>query len=241
EHLRDALLAAVGHDLRSPLASATAAVSSLRSPDIQWSGQEREELLATAEESLGRLARLVADLLDLSRLRAGVLTVASEPVWLDEVIPPALDELGLAARDVRLNLPEDVPPVLADAALLTRALVNVTGNALRYSPEGRPPTVAASADGDRVQLRVIDRGPGIPSMDLQRVFTPFQRLGDTDNRAGLGLGLALSRGLVEAMGGTLEAEDTPGGGLTMVLTLPVAAVAPDVQPAEPGQRERQAP
>ncbi len=241
ERLRDALLAAVGHDLRTPLASATAAVSSLRSTEVDWSAREREELLATAEESLARLARLVADLLDLSRLRAGVLTVASEPVWLDELIPPALDELGPEARAVRLQVPDELPAVLADAALVTRALVNVAGNALRYSPKDRPPLVSASAGPDRVEVRVVDRGPGIPPQDRERVFTPFQRQGDTDNRAGLGLGLALSRGLIEAMGGTLEAEDTPGGGLTMVITLPRAPAAAGEESAQPGQREREAP
>jgi two-component system sensor histidine kinase KdpD len=222
ERLRDALLAAVGHDLRTPLASATAAVSSLRAGDVHWSDSEGQELLATAEESLQRLARLVADLLDLSRLRAGVLTVTPSVVWLDEVIPPALDELGEPARAVDLRLADDLPPVLADPALLTRVLVNVMANALRHGPEGVPPALTASASGDRVEVRIIDRGPGVPSQDRERIFTPFQRLGDTGNRTGLGLGLALSRGLAEAMDGVLEPEDTPGGGLTMVLTLPAA-------------------
>lgn len=238
ERLRNALLAAVGHDLRTPLASATAAVTSLRSPDVRWSAQERDELLATAEESLTRLGRLVADLLDLSRLRAGVLTVASDPVWLDEVIPPALDELGPAARDVTLRLPDDLPATLGDGALVTRVLVNLLGNALRHSPPDRPPLVTASAGGDQVQVRVVDRGPGIPAQDLPRVFVPFQRLGDTDNHTGLGLGLALSRGLVEAMGGTLEPDETPGGGLTMVVSLPAVPNGPAGGDAEPGHRER---
>ncbi|HEY6797825.1 MAG TPA: DUF4118 domain-containing protein [Kineosporiaceae bacterium] len=230
ERLRDALLAAVGHDLRTPLASATAAVSSLRAGDIAWSAAEGQELLATAEESLQRLARLVADLLDLSRLRAGVLTVTPSVVWLDEVIPPALDELGDPARAVDLRIAEDAPPVLADPALLTRVLVNVLANALRHSPAGVPPAVTASAGGDRVQVRVIDHGPGVPSQDRERIFTPFQRLGDTDNGVGLGLGLALSRGLAEAMDGVLEPEDTPGGGLTMVLDLPAAAEPAEARP-----------
>jgi len=240
ERLRDALLAALGHDLRTPLASATAAVSSLRAADVTWSAPERQELLATAEESLGRLGRLVTDLLDLSRLRAGVLTVTTEPVWLDDVVPPALDELGDAGRGITLALSEDVPPVLADGSLLTRALVNVVGNAVRYSAGGPVPVVMASATGDRVEVRVIDRGPGVSEEDRERIFVPFQRLGDTDNRTGLGLGLALSRGLVEAMAGTLEAEDTPGGGLTVVLSLP-AALDEAVLAAEPGVRERKDP
>ncbi len=240
ERLRDALLAAVGHDLRTPLASATAAVSSLRSRDVTWSSEEREELLATAEESLIRLGRLVADLLDLSRLRAGVLGVECEPVWLDEILPPALDELGDPARAVTLRVPVDLPAALADPALLTRALVNVTGNALRHSPPDHPPAIVVSAASARVEVRIVDRGPGIPNEEIERVFIPFQRLGDTDNRAGLGLGLALSRGLIEAMGGTLTPEETPGGGLTMVISLPAAPAAESGGAAEPGQRERQA-
>lgn len=225
EHLRDALLAAVGHDLRAPLASATTAVDSLRSTDVPWSHAERDELLRTAGESLDRLARLVADLLDLSRLQTGSLRVASQPVWLDEIVGPALDELGTPADAVRVIVADDLPPVLADGALVTRALVNVLGNALRHSPSDRPPTVTASATASVGQLRVVDHGPGLPAEEQDRVFTPFHRLGDTDLRSGLGLGLALSRGLLEAMGGTLEPEDTPGGGLTMVLSLPQAGSA----------------
>jgi two-component system sensor histidine kinase KdpD len=236
ERLRDALLAAVGHDLRTPLASAKAAVTSLRSRDVAWSPTEREELLATAEESLDRLGRLVADLLDLSRLQAGVLRVEPQTIWSDDVLATALDELGDTGRDITTSVADDVPGLLADPALLQRALVNLLTNALRYSPPDRPPTVVASALGARVELRVIDRGPGIPAADRARVFAPFQRLGDTDNATGLGLGLALSRGLVEAMGGTLEPEDTPGGGLTMVIALPAAGDG--AQSASPGLRER---
>jgi len=239
ERLRDALLAAVGHDLRTPLASATAAVSSLRGHDVSWTDEERAELLATAEESLDRLARLVSDLLDLSRLRAGALTVRREPVWLDEIIPAALDELGDAGRGVGLRVPLELPPALADPALLTRILVNVVGNALRYATAGGPPLVTASATADRVEVRVIDTGPGIPQADVERVFLAFQRSGDTTNRAGLGLGLALSRGLAEAMGGSVLPEETPGGGLTMVIGLEVASLDESAGSAEPGRRERE--
>jgi two-component system, OmpR family, sensor histidine kinase KdpD len=108
-------------------------------------------------------------------------------------------------------------------------VVNLAQNALRYAPDGKPPLVAASALGDRVELRVVDQGPGIPSEDRERMFVPFQRLGDTDNTTGVGLGLALSRGLAEAMGGTLTVEDTPGGGLTMIVSLPAVA-----EPSAPG-------
>ena len=220
DRLRSALLAAVGHDLRRPLASATAAVSSLRSSDVALSGEDRAELLATADESLAALGTLVTDLLDVSRLQAGVLGISLAPVSIDEVVIVALDELGLAPGEATLELTA-VPPVRADPVLLQRAVVNLLTNALRYSPAAHPPVVASSRFGERVQLRVIDVGPGIPEARRDEVFLPFQRTGDTDNTTGVGLGLAVSKGFVEAMGGTLEAEDTPGGGLTMVIELPI--------------------
>jgi two-component system sensor histidine kinase KdpD len=221
DRLRSALLAAVSHDLRRPLASATAAVSSLRSSEVKLSAADRAELLATADESLMALGTLVTDLLDVTRLQAGVIGIALAPVALDDVVGGALDELRLSPGEVALEL-TTVPPVDADAALLQRAVVNLLSNSLRFSPAGSPPVVATSSFGDRVQLRVVDRGPGIPADKRDDVFVPFQRLGDVDNSAGVGLGLSLSKGFVEAMGGSLEAEDTPGGGLTMVIELPVA-------------------
>jgi two-component system sensor histidine kinase KdpD len=234
DRLRSALLAAVSHDLRRPLASATAAVSSLRSPDLKLSRADRAELLATADESLVALGSLVTDLLDVTRLQAGAMGVALRPVALDDVVGGALDELGLAPGQVTLDL-SPVPLVDADAALLQRAVVNLLTNAIRFSPAGSPPALATSRFGDRVQLRVIDRGPGIPSDKRDDIFVPFQRLGDVDNSAGIGLGLSLSKGFVEAMGGHLEAEDTPGGGLTMVIELPVVRASrslPVVQPRD---------
>jgi two-component system, OmpR family, sensor histidine kinase KdpD len=221
DRLRSALLAAVGHDLRRPLAAATAAVTSLRSTEVALSPPDRAELLETADESLGDLARLVTDLLDVSRLQAGVLGVMLEPVAVEEVVGDVLDELHLAPGGVQLELGE-TRPVSADPALLQRVLVNLLANALRYSPPGAAPVIATSEFGDRVQLRVIDCGPGIPEARREEMFLPFQRLGDTDNTAGVGLGLALAKGFVEGMGGTLEAEDTPGGGLTMVVELEAA-------------------
>ncbi|HEY8913766.1 ATP-binding protein [Lacisediminihabitans sp.] len=220
DRLRTALLAAVGHDLRTPLSSATAAVSSLRSTDVDWSDRDRDELLATAEESLHRLADLVNDLLDASRLQAGVLPISLATVGLDEIVPLALDELKVPLGRVRVDVAPDLPGASCDPVLVQRVLVNLIANALRYSPEEAPLIITASSFGERVELRVIDRGPGIPKARLAEAFQPFQRLGDTDNTTGVGLGLALSNGFMEAMGGSLEAEDTPGGGLTMVISLP---------------------
>ena len=240
DRMRTALLAAVGHDLRTPLASAKAAVTSLRSPEIKWSAQDQSELLLTAEESLDRLTRLVDNLLDMSRLQAGALSVVSRRVALDEVVPLALDDLGPAGAGVVVDVPDDLPMLLADPGLLERVVANLVGNAIRHSPPETPPRVMGSSLADRVELRVVDQGPGIPPEDVDRVFAPFQRLGDTDNTTGVGLGLALSRGLSEAMGGILTAEETPGGGLTMVLSMPAAPSQQGASPeSQPGRRERE--
>jgi two-component system sensor histidine kinase KdpD len=231
DRLRTALLAAVGHDLRTPLSAATAAVSSLRSTDVAWTDRDRDDLLSTAEVSLRRLADLVNDLLDASRLQAGVLAISLSAVGFDEIVPLALDELSVPAGKVRVDVQPDLPAVVCDPVLVQRVLVNLMANALRYSPEDTPPIITASSFGDRVELRVIDRGPGIPPSALAEAFQPFQRLGDTDNTTGVGLGLALSNGFMDAMGGKLDAEDTPGGGLTMVISLP-ADTAPDQERSE---------
>jgi len=230
DRMRTALLTAVSHDLRTPLASAKAAVTSLRSRDVQWNQEDRDELLTTADESLDRLSRLVDNLLDMSRLQAGALSVFPRPTDLEEIVSRSLDDLGPAGRQVIVQMPAALPEVQVDPAILERVIANVTANALRYSPPGSPPRLTASAMAGRVELRIVDRGPGIPEADRDRIFVPFQRLGDTDNTTGVGLGLALSRGLTEAMGGTLDPEDTPGGGLTMAISLP-AAPAPEHVPA----------
>ncbi len=241
DRMRTALLTAVSHDLRTPLASAKAAVTSLRSPDVHWTRADRNELLATADESLDRLARLVDNLLDMSRLQAGALSLFPRPVGVDEIVARSLDDLGPRSSKVVVDIPEALPEIQVDPAILERVVVNLTENALRYSPAGKPPMLTASALGDRVELRVVDRGPGIPEKERDRMFVPFQRMGDTDNTTGVGLGLALSRGFTEAMGGTLTAEETPGGGLTMAVTLPaVAASGSAPGEVEPGQRERAA-
>ncbi|HEX6955112.1 MAG TPA: ATP-binding protein [Agromyces sp.] len=220
DRVRSALLAAVGHDLRRPLTAASAAVSALRADDVKLGRAERQELLATAGESLDSLAELVTNLLDVSRVQAGALAVTIAPTELADVVFPALEELRAGPGELELELPDEVPRVLADGVLLQRAVVNLLANALRFSPPNERVRVTASVFRGAVQLRIVDRGPGIPAERRDEVFTPFQRLGDTDNDTGLGLGLALSKGFVEGMDGTLEVEDTPGGGVTMVVTLP---------------------
>ncbi|WP_033283372.1 ATP-binding protein [Streptomyces sp. NRRL F-525] len=231
DRLRTALLRAVGHDLRTPLAAGWAAVTSLRGRDVEFSAEDRDELLATADESMAKLNRLLENLLDLSRLEAGVLPLSLRATSLEEVLPMALADVP----DVDLRDVESIPPVLVDPPLLERVIANLAGNAARHTPAGRRVMVTASALGGRVELRVVDRGPGLPTTGREGLFEPFQRLGDTDNTTGLGLGLALARGLTEAMNGTLTPEDTPGGGLTMVVSLPLAERVgqSDVAPVAP--------
>ena len=228
DRMRTALLNAVSHDLRSPLAAALASVDTLRDPRFELSDDERGELLGAAHTSLGRLSRLVEDLLDMSRLQSGALKPHLESVSVDEVIPRALDDVPTAAgRVTYVPNSEGVPSALADGALLERVVANLIGNAAKHT-DSRIELTAGRVqrmNGDKVEIRVIDHGPGIPAADHERVFRPFQRLGDHDNTVGVGLGLALARGLVEAMDGDLRPEDTPGGGLTMVVAVPARTAA----------------
>lgn len=219
--VRTALLAAVSHDLRTPLAGIKAAVSSLRSRDVEWSEADRAELLATIEESTDRLHTIVANLLDLSRLQADAVRPILDEIGLDDVVSRTVAELPAGAA-VDLRFASDLPPVLADAGLLDRVVANLVENAIRHSPAGERVRLTTSSVGDHVQLHVVDRGPGVPDGHKEQIFEAFQRLGDSQGRDGLGLGLAVARGLTEALGGRLTAEDTPGGGLTMVLDLPAA-------------------
>ncbi|MFE2286329.1 ATP-binding protein [Streptomyces sp. NPDC059443] len=221
--IRTALLAAVSHDLRTPLAGIKASVSSLRSDDVEWSEEDRAELLEGIEDGADRLAALIGNLLDMSRLNTGTVVPLIRETDLDEVVPMALG--GVPEDSVDLDIPETLPMIAVDRGLLERAVANIVENAVKYSPDGQAVNVSASTLGSRVELRVVDRGPGVPDDAKDRIFEPFQRHGDAPRGAGVGLGLAVARGFTEAIGGTLSAEDTPGGGLTMVLSLPVAADA----------------
>ncbi|MEU4894651.1 sensor histidine kinase KdpD [Streptomyces sp. NPDC044780] len=231
--IRTALLAAVSHDLRTPLAAIKAAVSSLRSDDVAWSAEDEAELLAGIEDGADRLDHLVGNLLDMSRLQTGTVTPLIREIDLDEVVPMAL--VGVPEADVTLDIPEQLPMVAVDPGLLERGVANIVENAVKYSPPDRPVLVSASALGDRVELRVADGGPGVPDSEKDRIFEPFQRYGDAPRGAGVGLGLAVARGFAEAMGGRLTAEDTPGGGMTMVLTLRAAPGRPPAAPGLPAQ------
>ncbi|MFE9769279.1 ATP-binding protein [Streptomyces sp. NPDC005808] len=227
--IRTALLAAVSHDLRTPLAGIKAAVSSLRSDDVAWSEEDEAELLMGIEDGADRLDHLVGNLLDMSRLQTGTVSPLVREIDLDEVVPMALG--GVPEDSVELDIPESLPMIAVDAGLLERAVANLVENAVKYSPADELVLVSASAMADRVEMRVVDRGPGVPDEAKDRIFEPFQRYGDAPRGAGVGLGLAVARGFAEAMGGTLNAEDTPGGGLTMVLTLRAVPGRPDLSTA----------
>ncbi|MDQ0643907.1 two-component system sensor histidine kinase KdpD [Microbacterium murale] len=231
DQVRSALLSALSHDVRRPLAAAVAAIGGLRGSH-RLSASDRDELLATADESLAALSTLVTDLLDVSRVEAGVLAVSATRVDAAGSILAALDELSLGPSDIELALDPALPPLQADPVLLQRVLVNLLTNAFRHSPPDQHVIVSTSRLGDRAELRIIDRGAGVPPERQNAIFQPFQRYGDTDNTTGLGLGLALSKGFTEGMGGSLTPEDTPGGGLTMVISLPLAAGTSDNQEAE---------
>jgi two-component system, OmpR family, sensor histidine kinase KdpD len=215
--MRTALLAAVSHDLRTPLASIKASVSSLRQTDVRWSAEDEADLLANIEQNADRLDALVGNLLDMSRLQTGSLAPFLRATAVDEVAPVALR--GLDDSDqLQITVPDDLPLVRADPGLLERVLANLFSNALRYSPAGRPPALRAREDGERVTLEVVDHGPGVPGDQKTRIFEPFQRL--DERSSGVGLGLAVAKGFAEAMGGTIAAVDTPGGGLTIRVSLP---------------------
>ncbi len=209
-------------------------MTSLRSDDVAWSREDEAELLAGIEDGADRLDHLVGNLLDMSRLQTGTVTPLIREIDLDEVVPMALG--GVPEGSVALDIPETLPMVAVDPGLLERGVANIVENAVKYNPDGAAPVlVAASALGDRVEVRVADRGPGVPDSAKDRIFEPFQRYGDAPRGAGVGLGLAVARGFAEAMGGTLAAEDTPGGGMTMVLTLRAAPGGAPVRPDLPAQ------
>jgi two-component system sensor histidine kinase KdpD len=217
--LRSALLAAVSHELRSPLASIKAASSSLLSDQLDFGPEETTILLRTIDDESDRLTTLVENLLDMSRLQTGSMDVVDEASDVNELLNAAVDSLGPRGVGVAVDAPNSLPHVHTDPVLLERAIANLVDNAVIHA-RGRGLRIEAGSVVGRVDIRIIDQGPGIRPEDRDLVFQPFQRLGDTDNKVGVGLGLAVARGFVEAAGGELEVEDTPGGGCTMVVRLP---------------------
>jgi two-component system, OmpR family, sensor histidine kinase KdpD len=217
--MRAALFSSVTHDLRTPLASITASVSSLLQEDSPLDASQRHELLETIDQEAARLNRVVGNLLDLSRMRAGAVVPATEPAAIDEVIEGvvARSEAMLAGHDLRLILREELPEIPLDVVLMDQALTNVLENAARFTPPGREISIVAARWHGGVQVRIADRGPGIPKEDRERVFEPFVRGPES---SGTGLGLAIARAIVEAHGGTIRLGDSPGGGLAVVIELP---------------------
>ena len=225
--LRTALLRAVSHDLRTPLASIKASATTLLARDLHLDASTIRQLEETINDEVDRLAELVTNLLDMSRLQAdrrlqaGVLQLTTAKVGIDEIVSRALVSLGSRARAVVVDVRDSLPRVCVDPALVERAVANVVDNAIAWSPPETPVRIEAGAVQQRLILRVIDRGPGIARGDRDRVFQPFQRLTDRPSDGGVGLGLAVARGFIEAVDGELTLEDTPGGGTTMVFTFEV--------------------
>jgi two-component system sensor histidine kinase KdpD len=223
--LRSALLNSVSHDLRTPLAAIKAAASSLRQPDISWSTADEAEFLATIEGQTDRLTALITNLLGMSQIEAGAVDLTTRAIGLEEVISRVLAEINDRGHEVQVDVPETLPEVDVDPTLLERVVANLVDNACKWSPDGAPVRLSAAASEGFVTLQVVDQGPGIPRSEREAVFEPFQRRGDTAAVEGTGLGLAVARGFTRVMGGTLEIDDTPGGGATLRLGLPIATPA----------------
>ncbi len=242
--MRTSILRAVSHDLRTPLAGIKLAVGGLRQADVSYTAQEEQELLATIEECSDRLDVLVGNLLDMSRITSDSIVPLLRPVRWQEVIPGGLH--GVAPDRVRAELPANMPEVDADPGMLERVIANIVENAVKYAP-GSDVVLAGAAGGlnqatvagrPAGELRIIDHGTGVPAERVVEMFRPFQRLDDASPAAGVGLGLAVAKGFTEAMGGRLTAEPTPGGGLTMAISLPLSSgvpfdAPPDQAPLEP--------
>ena len=220
DELRTAILRAVSHDLRSPLASIKASVSSLRQTDVSWPVDIQQDFLSSIESETDRLTGIVTNLLDLSRLEAGVLQPIHRALSLEEVVPSVVHALGERGYSVLVDIPQTLSEIDADPALLERVIANLVENALKWSPQSQPVTIRAHERDNKVQVHVIDHGPGIPQAQRSVVMQPFHRLHDANASGGLGLGLAIADRMIAAMNGTLELRDTPRGGLTVVVALP---------------------
>ncbi|HEX6676324.1 MAG TPA: ATP-binding protein [Actinomycetes bacterium] len=227
DRLRRALLNSVSHDLRTPIAAIKASAASLLDQEVAWDDAERKEFLDTIDQEADRLARLVANLLDMSRIEAGAVNPQLADAWLSELVGRAVQRVWARAEQaIRVDVPESLPPVLTDPVRLDQVLTNLLDNARRYGGDGLVTITGRTVDG-RVELRVVDHGPGIPAAEQERIFDQFYRVRRPGQRAdGTGLGLSICRGLVDAMRGRLWVETAPGGGAAFVLRLPVAERRP---------------
>jgi two-component system sensor histidine kinase KdpD len=223
EKLQSALLNSISHDLRTPLASITGAVSSLRDPEVQLDETTRSELITDIATEADRLNRLVGNLLDMSRVEAGALPVTREAGDLAEVIGAALEQRAAQLKERRLTLrvPRDLPPVPMSEPLIVQVMVNLLDNALKYSRDGTPIEVGAAIKDVGVTVEVADRGVGFPEGDERRIFDKFYRVEQPGRVSGTGLGLAIAKGIIEAHGGDIIAEHRPGGGSVFRFMLPL--------------------
>ena len=232
EKLQTALLNSISHDLRTPLASITGVLSSLRDDETYLDKIIQKELIDNAWEEAERMNRLVANLLDMTRLEARAIKVTLEPGDVQDVVGVALAELTdeLQDRPVTVDIPVDLPLVSIDFVLISRVLINLLDNADKYSPPGAPIEVQAQAKNKWVEIEVADRGVGIPPGERNRVFEKFYRVRRTDDTTGTGLGLSICKGIVEVHGGSIWAQNRSGGGTRIILTLPVATGQPEKTP-----------
>lgn len=221
DQMRVALLNAVSHDLRGPLASTKAAISSLQNNHVTWTNEDRAELLNSASHSLDQLNHLIENLLDMSRLEAGAIFLNWRNVGVEDVVSGAIKSLKSPTDRIEISIDPELPPIKGDPILLERVIGNLLENALRFNPKERTVTIAAFQVEDRIEIRIIDHGPGLSSKEKSKLFTPFQRLGDRDNSTGVGLGLAIVKGFTELMKGRISMEETYQGGLTMVVSFPI--------------------
>jgi two-component system, OmpR family, sensor histidine kinase KdpD len=223
DRLKSALLSSVSHELRTPLVTITGALSSLVDEQIVLNDASRRSLIETAAEEADHLNLLVGNLLDMTRLEAGALHIKREACDIQDVIGSALEELGtrLNDRSVIVDLQKNLPMVQLDFVLIERVLVNLIDNALKYSPDDSPIEIAARASGQILQVKVSDRGPGIPVEELGSVFDKFYRVKRPDSSSGTGLGLSISKGILRAHGGFIAAENRPGGGTSIIISLPM--------------------
>lgn len=215
--LRTGLLRAVSHDLRTPLAAVRANVSSLLLEDVTWSVADQRSVLMAIDRDVQRLTRLIADLLDAGRLEAGVVVPRTSEVALDDLLAGALETIDLLGRRLEIEIPDDLPMMTTDPDLVERSLANVIANACTFSPEDAPIQIRAAVAPGRIQVVVSDRGPGITASDRAEALAPFRRLDDTGT--GSGLGLSVASGFLEVVGGSLQLDETPGGGLTVVMEI----------------------
>ena len=219
DRLRTAILRAVSHDLRTPLASIKASASSLLQQDIEWNEHDKREFLTTIDEEADRLDRIVGNLLDLSRLQAGVVRPELTNVTAIVAIRNAIGGIGAEHADLSIDIKNNDLEVAADQVLLERAIANLVANAVRHGSPDEPIEIQAFSNKEMVSILVIDHGPGMTKADRALAFEPFHTAGDQTSGAGTGLGLAVAHGFVEAMGGSIALKETPGGGLTAELLL----------------------